>query len=91
MAKVMKITGTNPILTVSPQRPTADKSEVEEAKKEAVKNESELQSAGLRESLENSDSVDMSLVKSLKEAIARGEVVLDPGKIADSIIGMHSS
>jgi len=90
MARIMKIAGSSPIVNVTPHRNAMDKSEVKDSFKNTSVQDAELQSAGLRESIEGSDSVDMQLVEKVKGQIARGEVVLDPEKLAEAIMEIHA-
>jgi flagellar biosynthesis anti-sigma factor FlgM len=91
MAKIMKITGAGPVVTTSP----GGRSHVDSAvpqKKGALVSEMdpELSSIGLSEAVSKSQDVDISLVESVKNQISEGKLSLDPKKLAEAIMDMHS-
>lgn len=50
----------------------------------------ELQSTSLRQELQAATEVDIHKVSQVREAIARGELSLDPDVLAQAVMDLHS-
>jgi negative regulator of flagellin synthesis FlgM len=50
---------------------------------------SELGSTGVRKALEESTGVDMDKVRQVRDAIAKGELSLDPHVLAEAVVSTH--
>lgn len=49
----------------------------------------QLQSTSLRQNLQAASEVDIDKVNQVREAIARGELSLDPDVLAEAVMDMH--
>lgn len=90
MAKIMKITGSNPMVSsTTTAKPDVEKAVADKKGVPVSELKPELQSVGLSEALSGSSEVDMAAVERVRDAIAEGTVSLDPDVLAEAIMGMH--
>lgn len=91
MAKIMKITGSGPVLAAaSGGNPHAVQREVVKRSSVGSELDPELLSLGLSDAIAESTDVDMGLVESVRQQIAEGRVSLDPAKLSEAIMDMHA-
>jgi len=85
----MKITGSNPLVSsTNTAKPDVDKTVAEKKGVPVSELKPELQSVGLSEALSESSEVDMSAVERVRDAIAEGNISLDPDVLAEAIMDM---
>lgn len=80
----MKINHSSPILA-----PTTTPSSEAKPKTPEKPAGIELPSVTARKALQESTDVDMDKVQRVREAIARGELVLDPTVLAEAVVDLH--
>lgn len=84
----MKIQNSTPFIAPA-EKPGARASEAATPSQRAEAAESELQSTSLRQNLQAVSDVDVNKVNQVREAIARGELSLDPDVLAEAVMDMH--
>jgi negative regulator of flagellin synthesis FlgM len=82
----MKITPSTPVVNSTGNSNSAPAETKKTAEASAAP---ELKSTALRKALEASSDVDMNKVAQVRQAIAQGELSLDPDVLAEAVVNLH--
>lgn len=85
----MKIQSSSPFITPT-EKPGAGTSQTRTSFRRTEATEGELQSSSLRQQLQAAGEVDIRKVRQVREAIARGELSLDPDVLAEAVMDLHN-
>lgn len=85
----MKIQNSSPIITPA-EKPGVRTGEARIPQRRPEPAPAQLQSHSLHQQLQNASDVDINRVTQVREAIARGELSLDPEVLAEAVVDMHS-
>lgn len=87
----MKINHATTPVTSANQRANATRHDPGATSSTAASTTPELQSRGLEKSLADASDVDMARVNALRQAIAEGQLDLDPAVLAEAVLDLHGS